>query len=101
MQTRDAPEPEVLKPELHVHVDAPEALVELAGQPEHEDAPAALYVPALHAAARCTYVRTHANTRTQRQGGHACACEGVCMVGKCVPVHVPPLVDAVPAAQAA
>ena len=68
VQTRDAPEPEVLKPELHVHVDAPEALVELAGQPEHEDAPAALYVPAPHAAARVarTYPREHANAASGR-----------------------------------
>ena len=40
----------MLKPELQVHVEAPDALVELAGQVVQEDAPAALKVPALHAA---------------------------------------------------
>jgi hypothetical protein len=55
VQVREAPDPDEAYPALHVQVDAPAALNELAGQAEQVDAPVvAAYVSAVHSVRACT-----------------------------------------------
>ena len=70
----------MLKPALHVHVAAPDELVELAGQSVQVDAPAALNLPALQAVRpdRITFggerVVSGRDAQSSRGGAHTYQC---------------------------